>query len=55
MGSIEGNKIPPMKNVDKKCLSGASTKVDTMFKNIALNNITMLNKVMYCGGIITSE
>ena len=55
MGSIERNKIPSMKNVNKKCLSGASTVVDAMFKKIALNNITMLNKVMCCGRIITSE
>ena len=26
-----------------------------MFKKIVLDNITTLNKVMYCGGIITSE
>ena len=56
MGSIEGNdEIPPMRNVDKKRLSAASTNVDAMFEKITLNNITTLNKVMYCGGIITSE
>ena len=54
MGTIEGHEIPPMRNVDKKSLSAASTKVDAMFKTITLNNITKLNKVMYCGGIITS-
>ena len=47
--------IPPMRNVDKKHLSGASTKVDAMFKKITLNNITTLKKVMCCGGIITSK
>ena len=26
-----------------------------MFKKIKLNNISTLNKVMYCGGIITSD
>ena len=55
MGSIEGNKIPSMRNVDKKGLSGASTKADAMFKKITLNNITTLNEVIHCGGIITSE
>ena len=35
--------------------NGASTEVDAMFKKIRLNNITTLNKVMYCGGIIISE
>ena len=54
LGSIEGYEIPPMRNVDKKRLSGASTKVDAMFKNISLN-ITTLNKVMYFGGIMISE
>ena len=44
-----------MKNVDKKRLSGASTKADTMVKKIKLNNTTTLNKVMYCGEIITSK
>ena len=33
MGSIEG-KIPAMRNVDRKRLSGANTKVDAMFKGI---------------------
>ena len=33
---IAGNEIPPMTNVDKKRLSGASTKVDAMFKKITL-------------------
>ena len=47
MGSIEGNEIPPMKNVNKKRLSGAYTKADTMLKKIKLNNTTTLNKVMY--------
>ena len=42
-----------MRNVDKKRLSGASNKVDAMFKT--LNNITTLSKVIYCCGIITSE
>ena len=55
LGSIEGNEIQPVRNVDKKRLSGASTKVDAMFKNISLNNITTLNKVMYFGGIMISE
>ena len=55
MSSIAENEIPPMRNVDKKHLSRASTNVDAMFKKITLNNITALNKVMYCGGIITSE
>ena len=39
----------------KKRLSGSSTKVDAMFAKITLNNITTLNKVMFCGGIITPE
>ena len=39
----------------KERLSGISTKVDAMFKKITLNNIITLNKVMYCGEIITSE
>ena len=55
LGSRKGNEIPPMRNVDKKRLSGASTKVDAMFKKISLNNITTLNKVMYFGGIMISE
>ena len=55
MSGIAENEIPPMRDVDKKRLSRASTKVDAMFKKITLNNITALNKVMYCGGIITSE
>ena len=55
MRSIEGNEIPPMRNMDKKYLYGVSTKVDTMFKKITLNNINTLKKVIYCGGIITSE
>ena len=33
MGSKEG-KIPAMRNVDRKRLSGANTKVDAMFKGI---------------------
>ena len=33
MGSIEG-KIPAMRNVDRKRLSWANTKVDAMFKGI---------------------
>ena len=41
-----------MKDVNKKRLFGASNKADAMFKKIKLNNITTLNKVMYCGGII---
>ena len=41
-GSIARNEIPRMKNVDKKYLSEASTKVDAMFKKIAPNNITTL-------------
>ena len=44
-----------MRNVYKKRLSGASTKIDSMFKKIALNNLTVLNKVAYCDGIITSK
>ena len=36
MGIIAGNEIPPMTNVDKQRLSGASTKVDAMFKKITL-------------------
>ena len=55
MGSVEGNEVPPIRNVNKKRLSGLSTKVDTMFKKITLNNIITLNKVMCCGGIITSK
>ena len=55
MGSIAGNEILPMRNVEKKRLSGSSTKIDAMFAKITLNNITTLNKVMCCGGIITSE
>lgn len=35
-GIIAGNEIPRMTNVDKKRLSGASTKVDAMFKKITL-------------------
>ena len=35
-GIIAGNEIPPMTNVDKQRLSGASTKVDAMFKKITL-------------------
>ena len=54
MGSIEENEIPPMKNVDKKRLFGASTKVDTMLKKTTLHNITTLSKLMYCGGITIS-
>ena len=53
MGSVERNEIPPIRNVDKKRLSGGSTKVDAKFEKITLNNITTLNKVMCCGGIIT--
>ena len=53
MGFTEKNEILPMRNVDKKRLSGASNKVDAMFKT--LNNITTLSKVIYCRGIITSE
>ena len=53
MGFTEKNEILPMRNVDKKRLSGASNKVDAMFKT--LNNITTLSKVIYCCGIITSE
>ena len=34
MGSIEGSEIPAMRNVDRKRLSGANTKVDAMFKGI---------------------
>lgn len=34
MGSIEGNEIPAMRNVDRKRLSGANAKVDAMFKGI---------------------
>ena len=55
MGSTEGNEIPSMRSVDKKRLSGKSTKIDAMFKKITLNNLTALNKVTYCGGIITSK
>ena len=51
MGRIEGNEILPMRNTDKKRLSRPSTKVGTMFKKIKLNNITTVNKVMYCGGL----
>ena len=43
-----------MRNVDKKCLSGPSTKVDAVFKTITLNNITTLKTIMRCGGIIIS-
>ena len=53
MGCTEKNEILPMRNVDKKRLSGASNKVDAMFKT--LNSITTLSKVIYCCGIITSE
>ena len=53
MGFTEKNEILPMRNVDKKRLSGASNKVDAMFKT--LNNITTLSKVIYCCGIVTSE
>ena len=53
MGCTEKNEILPMRNVDKKRLSGASNKVDAMFKT--LNNITTTSKVMYYCGIITSE
>ena len=53
MGFTEKNEILPMRNVDKKRLSGASNKVDAMFKT--LDNITTLSKVIYCCGIITSE
>ena len=42
----------PMRNVDKKRLSEASTRVDAMFKKITLNNITTPNKVMIFGEII---
>ena len=41
-----------MRDMNKKRLFGASNKVDAVFKKIKLNNITTLNKVMYCGGII---
>ena len=41
-----------MRNVDKKRLSEASTRVDAMFKKITLNNITTPNKVMNFGEII---
>ena len=51
MGSVEKNKIPPIRYVDKKHLSETRTRVDALFKKITLNNITTLNKVMYCGGI----
>ena len=30
MGSVERNEIPPIRNVDKKRLSGGSTKVDAV-------------------------
>ena len=46
MGSIAGNEIPSMRNIDGKALSGASTKADATFKKITLNNINTLNKVM---------
>ena len=45
MGRIAWNEIPPMRNVDKKRLSGAGTKVDAMFKKITLNNIITLKKI----------
>ena len=51
MGGIAGNEIPTMRNVNKKHLSGASTKVDAMFKIIILNNITAQNKVIYSVGL----
>ena len=53
MGCTEKNEILSMRNVDKKRLSGASNKVDAMFKT--LNSITTLSEVIYCCGIITSE
>ena len=55
MDSVETSEIRPIRNVDKKRLSGASTKVDVMFKRITLNNVTALTKVVSCGGIITSK
>ena len=55
MGGIEENEISPTRNLDKKRFSGASANVDAMFKKLTLNIITTLNKVMCCGGIITSE
>ena len=55
MGRIAWNEIPPMRNVDKKRLSGADTKVDAMFKKITLNNIITLKKNMYSSGTLTSE
>ena len=55
MGSIAGNEIPPMRNMDKKHLSRASAKVNARFKKITLKKINTINKVMNCGGIITSE
>ena len=39
----------------EKHLSGTSYKIDAMSEKITLNNITTINKVMYCGRIITSE
>ena len=55
MGGIAGNKISAMRNVYRKRLSGASTKVDSLLKKITLIIITTLNKLMHCGGIINSE
>ena len=55
MDSVGTSEIRPIRNVDKKRLSEASTKVDAMFKRITLNNVTTLTKVVSCGGIITSK